>query len=198
MDDDKLLALLEYIAKDIYWNWNLLYTLPQIDCDELVSWGYIGYLKAKDRYDSSLGFKLSTYAQWWIRAEIKSQLMKQLKLKYRNNVEYSDTVNYLPDHSNCHQPHVISHDNYLDIVKLMKVLTKRERKYLKMYFFDGMSEQEIGTNTRYSKQNIDVITDKSIYKMRVRFCKSERNAGQGENGEDNRHGKQVKATEHTP
>jgi len=69
MSDKKLLALLEYISNDIYWSWNLLYHLPQIDIGDLISWGYIGYTKAQDRYDPTLGFQLSTYAQWWIKAD---------------------------------------------------------------------------------------------------------------------------------
>jgi len=178
MSDKKLLALLEYISNDIYWSWNLLYHLPQIDIGDLISWGYIGYTKAQDRYDPSLGFKLTTYAQWWIKAEIKAQLLKHFRIKYRNNCEYCDEINYTGNYT-VTQP--LSHDNLLDLRKLMSVLTKRERKYMQMYFFEGMSEQEIGTNARYSKQNIDVITDKSIYKMRVRLCKAEHNAVSGEN-----------------
>ena len=38
-----------------------------LDLDDLVQEGIVGLLKAIDRYDPSRGFKLITYAVWWIR-----------------------------------------------------------------------------------------------------------------------------------
>ena len=38
-----------------------------LDLDDLVQEGILGLLKAIDRYDPSRGFKLITYAVWWIR-----------------------------------------------------------------------------------------------------------------------------------
>lgn len=46
---------------------------------DLVQEGNIGLMKAIDKYDYKKGFKLSTYATWWIRQSITRALMDQVK-----------------------------------------------------------------------------------------------------------------------
>src|SRR5450432_347323 len=50
--------------------------LPVLD---VISEGNIGLMTAVDRFDSSKGAKLSTYAAWWIRQSIKRALSNQGK-----------------------------------------------------------------------------------------------------------------------
>ena len=49
------------------------YGLPVAD---LVSEGNIGLMKAGKKFDPGLGFRLSTYAMWWIRASITEYVLK--------------------------------------------------------------------------------------------------------------------------
>ena len=49
------------------------YGLPVSD---LVSEGNIGLMKAVKKFDPGLGFRLSTYAMWWIRASITEYVLK--------------------------------------------------------------------------------------------------------------------------
>ena len=49
------------------------YGLPVAD---LVSEGNIGLMKAVKKFDPGLGFRLSTYAMWWIRASITEYILK--------------------------------------------------------------------------------------------------------------------------
>lgn len=53
------------------------YGLPLHD---LISEGNIGILQALRRFDSSKGFRFSTYAMWWIKASIKDYIMKTWSL----------------------------------------------------------------------------------------------------------------------
>jgi RNA polymerase primary sigma factor len=46
---------------------------------DLIQEGNIGLMKAIDKYDYKKGFKLSTYATWWIRQMITRALMDQVK-----------------------------------------------------------------------------------------------------------------------
>ena len=49
------------------------YGLPLAD---LVSEGNIGLMKAVKKFDPDLGFRLSTYAMWWIKAAITEYILK--------------------------------------------------------------------------------------------------------------------------
>ena len=53
------------------------YGLPMAD---LVSEGNIGLMKAVKKFDSDKGFRLSTYAMWWIKAAITEYILKSWSL----------------------------------------------------------------------------------------------------------------------
>lgn len=53
------------------------YGLPLI---ELVSEGNIGLMQAVKRFNPELGFRLSTYATWWIKAAIQEYILKSWSL----------------------------------------------------------------------------------------------------------------------
>lgn len=47
---------------------------------ELISEGNIGLMQAVKKYDPELGFRLSTYAMWWIKAAIQEYVLKSWSL----------------------------------------------------------------------------------------------------------------------
>lgn len=47
---------------------------------ELVSEGNLGLMQAVKKYDPELGFRLSTYAMWWIKASIQEYVLKSWSL----------------------------------------------------------------------------------------------------------------------
>ncbi len=53
------------------------YGLPLI---ELVSEGNLGLMQAVKKYNPHLGFRLSTYAMWWIKASIQEYVLKSWSL----------------------------------------------------------------------------------------------------------------------
>jgi RNA polymerase sigma-32 factor len=48
--------------------------------EDLVSEGCVGMMQAIDRFDISKGFRLSTYAKWWIRAAMQEFIMRSWSL----------------------------------------------------------------------------------------------------------------------
>jgi RNA polymerase sigma-32 factor len=53
------------------------YGLP---VDELISEGTLGLMQAVKKFDPYLGFRLSTYAMWWIKASIQEYILRSWSL----------------------------------------------------------------------------------------------------------------------
>ena len=53
------------------------YCLPT---SEVVSEANVGLMQAVKRFDTDKGFRLSTYAMWWIRASIQEYILRSLSL----------------------------------------------------------------------------------------------------------------------
>src|SRR5208282_533158 len=53
------------------------YGLP---VNELISEGNVGMLRAVERFDPDRGFRLATYAMWWIRAAIQEYILRSWSL----------------------------------------------------------------------------------------------------------------------
>jgi RNA polymerase sigma-32 factor len=47
---------------------------------DLISEGNLGMMRALDRYDPDRGFRLATYAIWWIRAAIHEHILHSWSL----------------------------------------------------------------------------------------------------------------------
>jgi RNA polymerase sigma-32 factor len=57
--------------------------------NDLLQHANIGLLKAADRFDPDMGFRFSTYAAWWIRAEIQDYKIRNWSLVILPNSVYS-------------------------------------------------------------------------------------------------------------
>lgn len=63
------LALVVRVAKN--------YTHMGIPIEDLVAEGNVGLMKAAQKFDTNAGFRLSTYATWWIKESIRTAICEQ-------------------------------------------------------------------------------------------------------------------------
>ena len=66
------LGIVPHIVKD--------YVIGKIPLTDLVQEGYLGLLKAVDRFDPDRGFAFSTYASWWIRRALNDAFTYRARL----------------------------------------------------------------------------------------------------------------------
>src|SRR4026209_707530 len=55
------------------------YTRADVALLDLIQEGNLGLMRAVDKFDWTLGFKLSTYATWWIRQGVQRALAEQIR-----------------------------------------------------------------------------------------------------------------------
>ena len=66
------LGIVPYIVKD--------FAIGRIPLTDLVQEGYLGLLKAVDRFDPDRGYAFSTYASWWIRRALNDAFTYRARL----------------------------------------------------------------------------------------------------------------------
>lgn len=100
--------------------------IPMLD---LIQEGNVGLMKAVDKFDYELGFKFSTYAQWWIRQAITRFISDQSKI-IRIPVHRVDLLNKIAIVKRkllvelCREPSVEEIANYLnaDVNKIQEAI----------------------------------------------------------------------------
>ncbi len=93
------------------------YFSKAIPYEDLVQEGYIGLIKAQERYDPSFGTKFSTYATWWVKQSIIEALTNKSRMirlpshivNYKLKI-YKYVERYLLTHAKEPEPELISKD----------------------------------------------------------------------------------------
>ena len=75
-------------AKDLMVRYNIRLVVSQarsytgrgVELDDLIQEGVNGVVTAIDKFDSSKGFKFSTYAHWWIRQSLSRCIASQSRV----------------------------------------------------------------------------------------------------------------------
>jgi RNA polymerase primary sigma factor len=105
------------------------YVKQGVTLQDLIQEGSLGLIKAAEKFDASRGFRLSTYATWWIRQSITRSIADHSRT-IRLPVHMHDSVNQLRKakrnlvESLCRQPTVYELAEHLNIkvAKVRKVM----------------------------------------------------------------------------
>lgn len=153
------------------------------DPEELVQEGNIGLLKAAAKFDVNQGVRFSTYAQWWVRAEMQSHVIahhsvvrgRQVKRRgqrlnphatisiHRNGYTILDGM---PDDSRSPEELTALSVDCSRLSSAMHGLNEREASILRRRF-DDETLDAIGTDYGISKERVRQIEQGAVEKLRA-------------------------------
>src|SRR5436190_926350 len=127
------------------------YTRANVPLLDLIQEGNLGLIRAVEKFDYRLGFKLSTYATWWIRQAITRALADQGR-----------TIR-LP-------VHVAEQVRRREIAGALEQLNPRMRRVLSLRFgLDGEAPQtleEVGTQLGITRERVRQLETRALRELR--------------------------------
>ena len=150
--------------------------------NELIAEGNIGLIKSLDYFDGNKGFKIISYAVWWIKQSIIEAIKKRNVIEaedlpfnttdefydIENEIIYDDTSDqFLIDDE---KKYDTKEEEHKTVGYLMNFLSEKERNIITQYYgLDGSKPktlEEIGKQLGISKERVRQINAKSFTKMR--------------------------------
>lgn len=135
-----------------------------LEKQELLSAGYLGYYKAKAKFDEKYKSQLNTYASHYIRGEIKDLIRKEIRNSHQIN--YTDDEFFLENA-------LVAEDNIEtnvlndELLDLIKGLNKQERTVIESYFINGISLRDIAKKLKVSPQYIGQLKERALEKLKI-------------------------------
>lgn len=176
---DKLLASnLLYdikVARDVAKNWK------GVDLEDMISEGSLGLLNAIDKFDSSKGFRLITYADKCIRRSITrncfennldelATLSLNDLIQGKDSEEETELIEFNKDTR--YDPVATTERKFLkrDLDQVLKTLNSKEEIVLTFHYglhgHKKMTLEQIGTRFKLSKERIRQIENSALNRIR--------------------------------
>jgi RNA polymerase sigma-B factor len=148
--------------------------------EDLVQVGSIGLIKALDRFQIDRGVDLATFAIPTINGEIKQHLRdKAWPIRIPRRLQESDpslraTATELVDGDGGEfegeslvEPGYELGEARVSLASSFRVLDERERRLLRLAFFDGLSQWQIGREVGISQIHVSRLTRRALAKLRA-------------------------------
>jgi len=149
------------------------YANKAIPYEDLVQEGYIGLIKAQEKYDESFGTKFSTYATWWVKQSIIEALTNKSRMirlpshivNYKLKI-YKYTEKYLLTNSVEPDPNLIAAD--LDIkLHIVEMVLGLSTENLSQYDL----EEQLDYNISTEDAALDEVIEDERVNIVIRYIK---------------------------
>ena len=153
----------------------------KIDPEDLSQIGLIGLIEAVDKFDAGKGFRVITYAKWWIRKEIEEAAVKTRKessttpfsrlVKNEPDFDEEAFISSLGDNSeNPVEEECIENEKHYRVRKALERLSGRDSDIINRHYgFDGREEEsfnDIAESYGLSKARIHQLEQAAFNSLR--------------------------------
>ena len=138
-----------------------------IDFEDIRQVGYIGLIKACERFDNSKGVKFSTYAWKLIEGEILNFILQDrhnFKITTKKGVKTKQGIKHYNFEKSLNPVSVTFKTDSL-LLDLERVLDKRELYILKKIYYENEKVGEVAKDLNLSRTYIGVIKNKAFMKI---------------------------------
>jgi len=139
-----------------------------VDVDDLIQDGNLGLIKAIERFDPTKGFRLTTYASWWIKQKILQTLSEhrdiiRVPASRTNILSKINKAKETLRHKLSREPYESEVEEYLDGIDVEKAL-RNTSKSLKLNAYNQYDQEIISFIEQTSEDNIDATRVEDIKK----------------------------------
>jgi RNA polymerase sigma factor (sigma-70 family) len=142
--------------------------MPWADVDELIQWGVVGLLEARERFDPSRGAQFGAYAERRIRGAMLDSLRRDGNQARRVNKEpdaiLENTIGRSADEEDPVE-HLLRHANDGLIAQAVKTLSERQQLILQLFFVEELNNREIAQALDVSEAYVSKTRSRTLAKL---------------------------------
>jgi len=146
---------------------NMIKTLQNVELEDVISYGYLGLVDASRKFNSSLGFKFSTYANVRIRGQILDEVRKAKKSRSKHKM-YSEEISLDLVDSQQANPLILSEqESVLNRVKTaIKTLNYSEQTIINDFYLNELPQKPIANALGISQVRVSQIKKGALKKLK--------------------------------
>lgn len=152
-------------------SYNVYASTGEITFEDLVAEGVLGFYKAREKFDETVGVKFTTYASYWVRAYVEDALEKHMNNLLHTDEDTDETLKDILSSkaTACTEDQVEEIMMEENIKKAIELLDPEYKKIIVMRFYEDKTLKEIADELHVSTFTVRQKLQKALEKMKSKL-----------------------------